>query len=192
REIQTDEFGFGLQGLLSARSAELHGILNGIEEQEWNPATDVHLPSHYDAEHLADKQQVKLALQRTLTLAEDADAPLLGVVSRLTHQKGLDLLLEIAPQLLDQGCQLAVLGSGDSRFEHGFTQLAQEYPRQASFTRGYNEPRSHQIMAAADIFIMPSRFEPCGLNQMYGLRYGTPPVVSRTGGLADSIVDSTP
>lgn len=192
REIQTGEFGFGLQGLLAARGAEIHGILNGIEEQEWNPATDGHLSRHYDAEHLADKRQVKIALQRALALTEDVDAPLLGVVSRLTHQKGLDLLLEIARPLLDRGCQLAVLGSGESGLEQGFAQLARERPQQVGFTKGYNEPRSHQIMAGADIFIMPSRFEPCGLNQMYGLRYGTPPVVTHTGGLADSVVDSTP
>jgi starch synthase len=191
-EIQTDEFGFGLQGLLAGRGHEIRGILNGIEENEWNPATDPHLAKTYDSEHLADKNENKAALQCALGLAEDAATPLLGVVSRLTHQKGLDMLLAIARNLVDQGCQLAILGSGERELEHGFLQLAQEHPRQVGTTIGYNEPLSHQIMAGADIFIMPSRFESCGLNQMYGLRYGTPPVVSRTGGLVDSVQDSTP
>jgi len=190
REIQTPEFGFGLQGLLADRHHEIHGILNGIETREWNPATDEHLAKHYDAEHLAGKKIVKSALQNSLSLANNAHAPLLGVVSRLTHQKGLDMFLAIAATLLGQGCQIAVLGSGDAQLENGFRQLAQDYPQQVSTTIGYHEPLSHQIMAGADIFIMPSRFEPCGLNQMYGLRYGTPPVVSHTGGLADSVHDS--
>ena len=191
-EIQTDEFGFGLQGLLAARGHEIRGILNGIEELEWNPASDAYLASHYDIERLTDKNAVKMALQHALGLAEDPAAPLLGVVSRLTHQKGLDMLLAVARNLVEQGCQLAVLGSGERELEHGFAQLAQQCPRQVSTAIGYNEPLSHQIMAGADIFIMPSRFEPCGLNQMYGLRYGTPPVVSRTGGLVDSVQDCTP
>lgn len=190
REIQTAEFGFGLQGLLSTRGQEIHGILNGIETGEWNPATDHHLARNYDADHLSGKKAVKKALQQTLGLMPAADAPLLGVVSRLTHQKGLDMLLAVAKPLLDQGCQLAVLGSGDAQMENGFRQLSQEHPQQVSVTIGYNEPLSHQIMAGTDIFIMPSRFEPCGLNQMYGLCYGTPPVVSHTGGLADSVCDS--
>lgn len=190
REIQTPEFGFGLQGLLASRGHEIHGILNGIETREWNPQTDRHLVEHYDAEHLAGKKAVKAALQDSLGLIADADAPLLGVVSRLTHQKGLDMLLAIATPLIEQGCQIAILGSGDSQLESGFRQLAHDYPQQVSMSIGYNEPLSHRIMAGADIFIMPSRFEPCGLNQMYGLRYGTPPVVSNTGGLADSVVDS--
>ena len=191
-EIQTDEFGFGLQGLLAGRGHEIRGILNGIDEQEWNPATDAYLASHYDIERLTDKNAVKVALQHALGLAEDPAAPLLGVVSRLTHQKGLDMLLAVARDLVEQGCQLAILGSGERELEHGFAQLAQQRPLQVSATIGYNEPLSHQIMAGADIFIMPSRFEPCGLNQMYGLRYGTPPVVSRTGGLVDSVQDTTP
>jgi starch synthase len=190
REIQTVEFGFGLQGLLAARGHEIHGILNGIETEEWNPATDKHLVRTYDAEHLGGKKAVKTALQQTLGLKLDVNAPLLGVVSRLTHQKGLDMLLTVAKPLLEQGCQLAVLGSGDIQLENGFRQLAHDHPQQISVTIGYNEPLAHQIMAGTDIFIMPSRFEPCGLNQMYGLCYGTPPVVSNTGGLADSICDT--
>ena len=190
KEIQTTKYGFGLEGLLADRGHEIHGILNGIEIQEWNPAADPHLAATYDAEHLAGKKQVKKALQKSLGLRPAPLAPLLGVVSRLTHQKGLDIFLQIAEPLLQQGCQIAVLGGGEAEFEQGFKELARTYPQQASVTIGYNEPLSHQIMAGADMFIMPSRFEPCGLNQMYGLRYGTPPIVTHTGGLADSVTDS--
>jgi starch synthase len=190
REIQTAEYGFGLQGLLAHRARDLHGILNGIDTQEWNPAQDPHLPQNYDRKSLDKKAGVKQLLQQRLTLHENADAPLLGVVSRLTHQKGLDLLLHVAPALLEQGCQLALLGSGDPALEQGFMLLAQQHPQQVSVSVGYNENLSHHIMAGADMFVMPSRFEPCGLNQMYGLRYGTPPIVRRTGGLADSVTDT--
>jgi starch synthase len=192
REIQTPEFGFGMQGLLSTRSKDIHGILNGIDTHEWNPAADHHLTHAYDHTRLEDKQLNKLALQQSLGLAEDASAPLLGVVSRLTHQKGLDLFAECAPTLLGKGCQIALLGGGEPSLEHAFGQLALQYPDQVNVSIGYNEALSHRIMAGADIFIMPSRFEPCGLNQMYGLRYGTPPIVRRTGGLADSVCDTTP
>jgi len=190
REIQTPEYGFGMQGLLASRSHEIHGILNGIETKEWDPARDPHLAKNYDATRLSGKKAVKKALQIQLGLEPNAEAPLLGVVSRLTHQKGLDMFEEIAEILLQRGCQIAVLGGGESHLEDRFKQLTQRHPQRVSATIGYNEPLSHQIMAGADIFIMPSRFEPCGLNQMYGLRYGTPPVVTHTGGLADSVTDS--
>lgn len=190
REIQTVEFGFGMQGLLRTRSIDIHGILNGIELAEWNPAQDPHLAKCYDSTHLAGKQANKKALQRRLGLTLNTKAPLLGVVSRLTYQKGLDLLLGCAEDLLIDGVQLAVLGGGESALERGFNNLAALHPGQACVTIGYNEPLSHQIMSGADIFVMPSRFEPCGLNQMYGLSYGTPPVVRRTGGLADSVQDT--
>jgi starch synthase len=190
REIQTAEYGFGLQGLLATRSTDIHGILNGIDIKEWNPAIDPHLSHNYDSDTLDKKDAVKLALQQRLGIAQDAAVPLLGVVSRLTSQKGLDLFLKCAAPLLEEGCQIAVLGGGDPALEQGFLQLALQYPQRVSVTIGYNEPLSHQIMAGVDMFIMPSRFEPCGLNQMYGLRYGTPPVVRRTGGLADSVHDT--
>ncbi|ROH88268.1 glycogen synthase GlgA [Pseudomethylobacillus aquaticus] len=190
REIQTETFGFGMQGLLAKRSHDIRGILNGIETEEWNPANDPHLVNPYDANHLAAKKTVKKALQAAQGLQQDAQAPLLGVVSRLTYQKGLDVFLSIAAPLVEQGCQIVVLGGGDAGMEAGFRDLATRYPQRVSVTIGYNEPLSHQIMAGADMFIMPSRFEPCGLNQMYGLRYGTPPIVTRTGGLADSVIDS--
>lgn len=191
-EIQTAEYGFGMQGLLSKRSKEIDGILNGIDIAEWNPEDDSYLSAHYNAAHMENKGVVKTALQQQLGLNVDAKTPLLGAVSRLTYQKGLDMFLQVAEPLIQQGCQIALLGSGEKSMEDGFRQLAMRYPQQVSVTIGYNEPLSHNIMAGVDLFIMPSRFEPCGLNQMYGLRYGTPSVVTRTGGLADSIRDTTP
>lgn len=190
KEIQTAEFGFGLEGLLSKRGNELKGILNGIETDEWNPEFDLHLIKTYSANKLAGKKLVKSALQERLGLQIDASAPLLGVVSRLTHQKGLDMLVPIMQELVDSNCQLALLGSGESTLENAFRQLANNNPNKVSVTIGYNEPLSHQIMAGCDMFIMPSRFEPCGLNQLYGLAYGTPPIVNATGGLADSVIDT--
>jgi starch synthase len=190
-EIQATEMGYGMQGLLTVRRLDVSGILNGIDEDEWNPATDKHLEVNYDEHDLSGKTQGKLALQKRLGLEVNEHAPLLGVVSRLTFQKGLDLLLECLPTLLENGAQLAVLGSGDAEFERRYLQLAQRYAGRVSVTIGFNEALSHQIMAGADIFLMPSRFEPCGLNQMYGMRYGTPPVVRRTGGLADSVTNAS-
>lgn len=190
KEIQTAAFGFGLEGLLSKRGNEIKGILNGIETDEWNPEADPHLVKNYSATTLAGKKLVKAALQEKLGLHIDASAPLLGVVSRLTHQKGLDMMVPILQELVDAGCQLALLGSGESALENAFRALAVSNPTKVSVTIGYNEPLSHQIMAGCDMFIMPSRFEPCGLNQLYGLAYGTPPIVNATGGLADSVVDT--
>jgi starch synthase len=190
KEIQTAAFGFGLEGLLSKRGNEIKGILNGIETDEWNPEADPHLVKNYSATTLAGKKLVKAALQEKLGLHIDASAPLLGVVSRLTHQKGLDMLVPILQELVDTGCQLALLGSGESALENAFRALAVSNPTKVNVTIGYNEPLSHQIMAGCDMFIMPSRFEPCGLNQLYGLAYGTPPIVNATGGLADSVVDT--
>lgn len=191
QEIQTAAFGFGFEGILSARAKDLVGILNGIDTAEWNPTTDTHLIKSYSAEKRAGKKHVKKALQKTLGLQVDAHAPLLGIVSRLTHQKGLDLLLPNIAKLVEAGCQFAILGSGEADLESEFKTISTLYPKQCSVTVGYNEPLSHQIMAGSDMFVMPSRFEPCGLNQLYGLAYGTPPIVNNTGGLADSIVDAS-
>lgn len=189
KEIQTAAFGFGLEGLLTKRGDEIKGILNGIETDEWNPAKDPHLVENYNVTNMTGKKKVKLALQEKLGLNIDANAPLLGVVSRLTYQKGLDMLLPNLQKLIDNGCQLALLGGGEKELETAFKAVADKNPGRVSVNIGYNEPLSHQIMAGADMFVMPSRFEPCGLNQLYGLAYGTPPIVNATGGLADSVVD---
>ena len=190
QEIQTAEYGCGMQGLLKSRAADLHGILNGINTDEWDPALDPHLVRNYDHTCLDGKSANKEALQKRLGLDVDAHAPLLAVVSRLADQKGLDLLLSCGSSLVHAGAQIVTLGSGEPILEYGFNQLAKAHPGRVSVTIGYNEPLSHQIMAGSDIFLMPSRFEPCGLNQMYGLAYGTPPVVRHTGGLADSVQDT--
>ncbi|OHC61786.1 MAG: starch synthase [Rhodocyclales bacterium GWA2_65_19] len=190
REIQTDAEGMGLAGLLRHRSERLSGILNGIDTQAWNPATDPHLFRNYSARNLDAKADNKTGLQRQLGLQQRTDLPLLAVVSRLTEQKGLDLLLEVAPQVLKLPAQLAVLGTGTLALEQAWAALAQRHGGQCTVTVGFNEELAHRIEAGADIFVMPSRFEPCGLNQMYSLRYGTPPVVRATGGLADTVIDA--
>lgn len=189
REIQGEELGFGLQGLLSARKDRLYGILNGIDTDLWDPATDPLIASRYSADTLAQKDGNKRALRARLGLADAPELPLFAVVSRLTAQKGLDWLLEIAPRLLALPAQLALLGGGDPVLERGFVELARQRPRQMSATIGFDEGLAHLIEAGADAFLMPSRFEPCGMNQMYSQRYGTPPVVRATGGLADTVVD---
>ncbi|HUW49702.1 MAG TPA: glycogen synthase GlgA [Sulfuricella sp.] len=189
REIQQEPLGFGMQGLLARRHARLTGIVNGIDMDDWNPAADPRLAKPYDVVHLAGKAANKRALQRKMGLALDPDIPLLGMISRITHQKGGDLLLEIAPQLLQEPVQIVLLGTGDATLENGFRQLAKAHPGSVGIMIGFNEELSHLIEAGADMFLMPSRFEPCGLNQMYSQRYGTPPIVHATGGLADTVED---
>ncbi len=191
REIQTPEYGCGLEGLLCARSQDLSGILNGIDDEAWNPATDEYLVAPYDGAHLDAKSANKQALQGRLGLEPLADVPLFAVISRLTHQKGLDLLLEIAPALVALPAQLVVLGHGEPSLEDAFCALAASWPGKIATVLGFEEALAHQIEAGADAFVMPSRYEPCGLNQMYSLRYGTPPIVRATGGLADTVVDAS-
>jgi starch synthase len=193
QEIQTEEEGMGMGGLLRHRAAVLSGILNGIDTMLWDPTIDPALGSpfsHYDAGRLAAKAVNKKALRRLTGLEDDPDVPLLGVVSRLTRQKGLDLLNEIADDVLALPAQLVVLGSGERELEESFTALAHAYPGRCAVTIGFDETLAHRIEAGADAFLMPSRFEPCGLNQMYSLRYGTPPIVRATGGLADTVIDA--
>ena len=190
-EIQQEELGFGMQGLLAARHDSLTGILNGIDTEEWDPATDPYLAKPYSSANLAGKAANKEALQSKMGLSIEPDVPLLGVVSRFTHQKGLDLLLEIAPLLTGLPVQLAMLGTGDVQMQKTARDLAHLYPGKIAVMTGFSEELSHQIEAGADMFVMPSRFEPCGLNQLYSQCYGTPPVVHATGGLADSVVDCT-
>jgi starch synthase len=192
REIQTADFGCGLDGLLRSRSAVLSGILNGVDPQIWDPRHDPVLPQAYGAEDApAGKRAAKAALQRRLGLTAGSDAPLLGAVSRLTPQKGLDLLLACLPAIVSAGNQLALLGSGDGDLEHGFASAAEAHQRQIAVEIGYDEALSHLIIAGCDVILVPSRFEPCGLTQLYGLRYGSLPLVRRVGGLADTVVDAT-
>jgi starch synthase len=191
REIQTEAFGMGMQGLLAARAADLHGILNGIDSDEWNPAADPHLAAPYSADNLAGKALDKLALQDELGLDRQPHAPLLGMVSRMTTQKGSDVVIDSVPRLLELGAQLAVLGSGVKPLEHAWQALAAAAPGRVAVRIGYDEGLSHRIEAGADLFLMPSRFEPCGLNLMYSLRYGTPPVVHEVGGLADTVMHAS-
>jgi starch synthase len=188
-EIQNDVLGFGLQGLLKNRSKSLTGILNGIDDSEWNPATDAALAQTYSTKKMAGKAANKHALQKQIGLRIDANVPLFGLVSRFTQQKGVDIVLEIAPQLIASHAQLVLLGSGDVTMQSDAMELARNYPGQVATMIGFDEGLSHLIEAGADIFLMPSRFEPCGLNQMYSQRYGTPPIVHATGGLVDSVVD---
>lgn len=191
REIQGAEQGCGLQGLLHTRTADLHGILNGVDPQIWNPAIDKLIASNYDAKSLTRKLLCKKALQEESGLAVQNDAPLFTVVSRLTEQKGLNLVLAGLHDIVQRGGQLALLGSGDPAMEAAFRQAAQAHPRSVSVHIGYDEHRSHRLIAGADVILVPSRFEPCGLTQLYGLAYGTLPLVRRVGGLADSVVDSS-
>jgi starch synthase len=190
-EIQTEAFGVGLHGVLQARAHRLFGILNGIDEAVWNPLTDALIPAQYGAANLAGKVQDKAALQRRCGLAIDPKAMLFGVVSRLTAQKGIDLVLRHLEQVLKGGGQLVVLGQGEPALHASLAAAAQAHPGAVAVSFGYDESLAHQIEASADCFLMPSRFEPCGLNQMYSQAYGTPPLVSPTGGLADSVVDAS-
>ena len=189
REIQTAEFGCGLDGLLRSRAGVLCGILNGIDTRIWDPATDVHLAQRYDGSCIESKVANKSALQQRMQLPITDDMPLVGVVSRLTRQKGLDLLLDVAEEVIERPAQIVVLGTGEETLAAKFMALAGAHRRRCAAVVGFDEPLAHLIEAGADIFVMPSRYEPCGLNQMYSLRYGTPPVVRATGGLADTVVD---
>ena len=188
-EIQTEAFGYGFAGLLRWRNRDLTGILNGIDTRAWDPAADTYLPRRYEFAHMKGKDANKAALRQRLGLAQESSCPLFGAVSRITHQKGLDLLADIGEEIAQLPAQLALLGSGDKHLEAALTSLATRHPGRFSVTLGYDEGLAHQIEAGADMFLMPSRFEPCGLNQMYSLRYGTPPIVRDTGGLADTVVD---
>ena len=194
-EICTYEYGYGLEGLLSERAKEgrLTGILNGIDNEEWNPTTDSAISKTYSIKTVLDKRENKVAIQRYFSLPEKEDVLVLGLISRLVAQKGVDLSLDAVTQLLESGenIQLVCLGSGEKSYEQDLRVLRAKYPDKIGVDIGYNEALAHQIEAGADAFLMPSRFEPCGLNQLYSLRYGTLPIVRNTGGLADSVVDAS-
>lgn len=188
-EIQGDEYGCGLDGLLRERSKDVHGILNGIDEEIWNPQTDKDIIQNYSAGTLKDKTKNRKALLEGLGLSIEKGLPVFGVISRLVSQKGLDLLVKAAPEVLKMGAAFVILGSGDKALEKQFQALAASWPAQVYLSTAYDEKMAHKIIAGADAVIIPSRFEPCGLVQMYAIRYGTLPVVRRTGGLADSVIE---
>lgn len=192
REIQTPEYGCGLDAALRSRSATLSGILNGVDYGEWNPETDALIAANYSHADLAGKRTCKLELLREFGLpADDLERPLIGIVSRLVPQKGLDLIAGLAPFFEQNDVQLAVLGSGEWRYEQLFNEWQRWLPRKVGVWIGYNNALAHRIEAGADLFLMPSAYEPCGLNQIYSLRYGTVPVVRATGGLDDTIQEDT-
>jgi starch synthase len=190
-EIATHEFGCGLDGVIRGRGADVSGILNGVDGTIWNPTKDSSLAARYSAQDFAGKQRNKATLQQEMGLQVKATAPLFGVVSRLTAQKGLDLVLTALPALLRSGAQLVLQGTGDPVLEAAFTAAARAHPAQVAVRIGYDENLAHRLIAGADVIVVPSRFEPCGLTQLYGLRYGTLPLVRRVGGLADTVVDAS-
>jgi starch synthase len=192
QEIQSEAMGMGLHGLLAARRDSLTGILNGIDTTIWDPANDALIPERYDAMTLDRKAVNKRALQMRFGLDPRADIPLLGTVTRLTAQKGLDLLLDIADAVLALPAQIVIVATGDKSLEQELRALTAAFPRRLASFVGFDETLAHLVEAGADAFVKPSRFEPCGLNQMYSQRYGTPPIVHATGGLVDSVVDCTP
>jgi starch synthase len=192
REIQTTLLGCGLHGVLMERSRKLHGIVNGIDDRVWNPALDPHIATKYDARNPGGKTFCKAALQQHFKLDTNPQTPLLGMVSRLAAQKGLDLIEKIVPDFLRKGVQLAVLGDGDKVYRDMLLKLRADFPHQVGVHVGYSDPLAHQIEAGADMYLMPSQYEPCGLNQLYSLKYGTVPVVRATGGLTDTVADATP
>jgi len=191
-EIQTSKYGYGLEGLIGYRKDNLTGIVNGVDYNVWNPGRDILIPVQFTARSLTHKIENKQALQEHFKLPIDKTIPVFAVISRLVEQKGIDLILKIVPDLVKQKTQLIVLGSGDSKLETGIRDAVKKYPKQVAAHIGYDEALSHHIEAGADMFLMPSRFEPCGLNQIYSQRYGTVPIVRNTGGLADTVTDTTP
>jgi starch synthase len=188
REIQTSgEFGFGLEGVLQRRSADLRGILNGIDDRYWNPATDAYLPRNYDASTLERKADNRAALIAECGFSTQKDRPVIGMVTRLVEQKGMDLIEDAQHELMRLDARWVVLGDGQPRYVDVMKRLATAFPDRFYYRGGFDESLAHRIEAGSDMFLMPSRYEPCGLNQMYSLRYGTPPVVRAVGGLADSV-----
>ncbi|HEX7028427.1 MAG TPA: glycogen synthase GlgA [Gammaproteobacteria bacterium] len=191
-EIKSREFGCGLEGLLQHRASALTGILNGIDPREWNPSTDPHLKATYTKRSLSDKALNKQPLQYLFDLPQDPDCLVVSMVSRLTHQKGVDVIVDALAELLDLPLQLMILGTGDRRLEQGLQSAASAHPTRLGVKIAYNESWAHLLIGGSDAFMMPSRFEPCGLTQLYSLRYGTVPIVRNVGGLADTVIDATP
>jgi starch synthase len=191
REIQTPEFGFSMDGVLRTHAHKLTGILNGVDYGLWNPETDPHIAAHYSAANLTGKLACKRALLEELGLPVNLDRPLIGIISRFADQKGFDIVADISGWLAQQDVMFAVLGSGDHRFEEMFRWFAGVHPDRFGVRIGFDNALAHRIEAGSDMFLMPSRYEPCGLNQMYSLRYGAVPIVRATGGLEDTVDEST-
>ena len=192
-EIQTPEYGYGLEGILRKRKEDLYGIVNGVDYQDWNPSHDPHLIARYDLNDLSEKKECKRDLLRELNLPLSLEnSPLLGMISRLADQKGFDLLVEILEELFTLDIGFVLLGTGDQKYHDLFIQVAQKYPQKAGIRIAYDDRLAHKIEAGADFFLMPSKYEPCGLNQIYSLKYGTIPIVRATGGLDDTIVNYDP
>jgi starch synthase len=185
-EIKTPEYGFGLDGLLRSRARDLYGIVNGIDYERWNPETDPLIPAHYSASDLSGKEISKQALLKEFGLPESG-RPLIGIVSRFTGQKGTDLIAAIGDRLFQEDVSMIALGSGEREYEDMFVSLAARFPGKVAVRIGFDDALAHRIEAGSDMFLMPSRYEPCGLNQIYSLRYGTVPVVRATGGLDDTV-----
>lgn len=189
KEIQTEEFGCGLEGLLKYQNHKLSGIINGVDNNTWNPLADTYLSQRYDLNSIEKKKLNKTALQESFQLDADSSKLMLGFVGRLVEQKGIDFIVKLVPQLTNLPVQLVILGSGDPKIEKAIQAMADKHPSQVACKIGYSESLSHQIEAGCDVFLMPSRFEPCGLNQMYSLRYGTVPIVNNVGGLSDTVTN---
>ncbi|MBU1852531.1 MAG: glycogen synthase GlgA [Candidatus Omnitrophica bacterium] len=189
KEILTKEYGCGLDGMLAVRRDDLYGIVNGVNYSNWSPAADKFIKVNYDNKNLSGKIKCKKDLMSQLKIKSSADAPLLGVVSRLAEQKGIDIIVHSVPEIIKMGCSLVVLGLGDEKYHKLLIGLSKKYPKNIAVKIGFDNPLAHKIEAGCDMFLMPSRYEPCGLNQLYSLKYGTIPVVRATGGLDDTIID---
>lgn len=190
RELTQPAFGMGLEGVIAARRADLEGVLNGVDLDVWDPAADPHLAAPFSAADPGPRALNRAALAERFGLTPSPDAPLFGLVGRLTRQKGIDLLLETLPRLLARGASLALIGTGDADMEAAFRAAATAHPGRVGVVIGYSEPLAHLMMGGSDVILVPSRFEPCGLTQLYALRYGAAPLVARTGGLADTVIDA--
>ncbi len=192
KEIQTPEYGYGMEGVLGERSVDIYGILNGVDYTSWNPRTDPHIASNYDVRDLSGKKKCKEELIEIFKLNGPDERPIIGVISRLADQKGFDILAEALDHLMKLGLYLVILGTGDARYEKQFTVLGKKYPDRLGVKIAFDNVLAHKIEAGSDMFLMPSKYEPCGLNQMYSLKYGTIPVVRATGGLEDTIKEFDP
>jgi len=192
KEIQTPEYGYGLEGILASRSADLYGVLNGVDYSDWDPATDMLIGAKYTPDDLSGKKKCKARLQQKTGFPERENVLLIGMVSRLTDQKGFDILADAANALMEMDIQIVILGTGEQKYHDLLTSLGRKFPQKVALSIRFDNQLAHEIEAGADAFLMPSKYEPCGLNQMYSLKYGTVPIVRATGGLADTITDCSP